>query len=165
LEDQDYWRLVIASCIVHAYSPAQAYRQLLDRVRGLDPAGLDWMDISLLGSDSPQLSVFRSVAENSRVLAVGPSSWRLEDAYVYRWGATAELECDFSPGRLAQIWENERKLSNLPQLLFSSTGKWVTMRFHPRHGLLPGIENIKRNFQIALHRPGAFPGCKVNWLT
>jgi hypothetical protein len=65
---------------------------------------------------------------------------------------------------LMQAWENERKRSNLPRLLFSSAGRRVTIRFHPQHGPQERIEGIKHSFQLALGNRQAGLNCKVNWL-
>ena len=151
--DQDYWRLVIASPLVRAHGAAAEYRRLGEILRGIDLSGLALEDISLLEPDSQQFRALRSVAETSH-------------RHVYRWTSaslTAELDREISQDRLKQVWEAERKRSNLPKLLFTVEGRRVTVRFHPQHGPLGGIENIKQAVQIALHRPDAFPDCKVNW--
>ena len=79
---------------------------------------------------------------------------------------TAELDCQTSPNRLSEIWEDYRKpiRLSLPELLFSVEGMRVTIRFHPQHGPLGGIESIKTQFQIALHRQPAFANCKIHWV-
>ncbi|HYM13042.1 MAG TPA: hypothetical protein VEU62_20045 [Bryobacterales bacterium] len=167
IPEQDYWRLVIASPLVRAEGPVAAYRRLGQVLRSMNLPGLALEDISLLEPDSEQFRTLRAVAENSSGLVPGPSWVRFDDAIVYRWtGAslTAELDREVSSEQLAEIWETERKLVNAPQVLFNTDGKRVTMRFHPQHGKLGGIGNIKQQFLIALHRPDAFPGCEVRWL-
>jgi hypothetical protein len=78
---------------------------------------------------------------------------------------TGELDCKISEERMDEVWEAERERINRPRLLFSVHGRRVTVRFHPEHGpRLGGLRNIKQAFQSALHRPDAFPNCKVKWL-
>jgi hypothetical protein len=49
-------------------------------------------------------------------------------------------------------------------LLIDLNGQELTLRFHPEHGDLGDIQNIKPSFQIALHRPAARPDCNITWL-
>jgi hypothetical protein len=166
LPDEDYWRLVIASPIVSQQGGAAGYRRLNELLREIELAGITLEDISLLDPESPQFKSLRSIASASSRLAAGPEWIELEDAIVYRWTASGELDCDVSSSELNQFWEAERKLSSglaLPALLITSEQRRVTLRFHPQHGPLWGLENVKKAFQIALHR--ARPGCHVNWLT
>ena len=50
-------------------------------------------------------------------------------------------------------------------ILFTADGYRVVMRFYSEHGSLQGIQEIKRSFTIAMRRKGAFPACKIQWLT
>jgi len=165
--DQDYWRLIIASPSVSREGRASMYGRLGAILRTLPLSGLRLEDTSLFEPDSPQFRDLLSAAEGSRFLAA-PSSWsRLEDAVIYRWTDAAvigELKPEISAARLAQLWDAERERTNSPQLLFTVEKGRVTIRFHPRHGTLVGIEKIKRPFALALHRPDAFPECKLTWL-
>lgn len=165
---EDYWRLVIASPTVAQQGGSAGYRRLDQILRELEMAGITLEDISLLDPDSPQFQPLRSLASASSRLAAGPEWIEFEDAVVYRWtgaSVSADLSCEISSGELHQFWEAERKLSNLPELLISSQGRRATLRFHPRHGSLGGIENVRSNFLIALHRPNARPNCQVKWIT
>ena len=164
LPDEDYWRLVIASPIVSQQGGAAGYRRLNQLLREIELAGITLEDISLLDPESPQFKSLRSIASASSRLAAGPEWIELEDAIVYRWTLSGELNCEVSSGELNQFWEAERKRSNLPALLISSENRRVTLRFHPQHGPLWGLENVKKAFLIALHRPDARPECQVNWL-
>jgi hypothetical protein len=167
LPDEDYWRLVIASPLVNQQGGAAGYRRLNELLRQIELAGITLEDISLLDPESSQFQSLRSLAGGSSRLAAGPEWLELEEAVVYRWtgaSASAELTCDVSSIELNQLWDAERKLSNLPALLITSNKRRVTLRFHPQHGSLQGIENVKRPFQIALHRPEARPDCQVRWL-
>ena len=164
LPDQDYWRLVIGSRIVSEQGGVAAYRRLGEWLTEVELAGITLEDISLLDPESSQFQSLRSLAGGSSCLAAGPEWLEMEEAVVYRWtgaSASAELTCDVSSIELNQLWDAERKLSNLPALLITSNQRRVTLRFHPQHGSLQGIENVKRPFQIALHRPEARPDCQV----
>ena len=146
---------------------AAGYRRLNELLREIELAGITLEDISLLDPESPQFQSFRSMASGSGRLATGPEWLEFEEAIVYRWtgaSVSAELTCDVSSSELKQFWEAERKLSNLPALLIASNKSRVTLRFHPQHGALSGIENVKSGFLIALHRPNARPDCQVKWL-
>ena len=89
-----------------------------------------------------------------------------DEAIVYRWSNTvahADIACNVTLDDLNRFWSDERKLSNQPLLLLDLSGRRLTLRFHPQHGDLAGIENIKRPFQNALHR--VRPDCDLCWLT
>jgi hypothetical protein len=136
-------------------------------LREIELAGITLEDISSLDPESPQFQSLRSLASGSSRLAAGPEWVEFEDATVYRWTGTsvsAELSCEVSSSELSQFWEAERKLTNLPALLISFKTPRVTLRFHPQHGPLGRIENVKMPFLLALHRPKARPGCQANWL-
>jgi hypothetical protein len=168
LPERDYWRLVIASSNVGPHGAKAAYTKIGEILRGMSMAGLDLAEISALDPDSQQFHDLLSVAEHSNQLAVG-SSWVIfNEAVVYRWNnasLTADLDCKISEERLGEVWEAERERINRPRLLFSVQGRRVIVRFHPAHGpRLGGLRNIKQAFQGALHRPDAFPSCKVKWL-
>jgi hypothetical protein len=75
----------------------------------------------------------------------------------------AELDILLSSAELQQAWESERRLSPLPNVSFTAEGRRVVMRFCSDRGSLPGIQEIKRAFTIAMHRKSAFPRCKIYW--
>jgi hypothetical protein len=77
----------------------------------------------------------------------------------------AELDMLLTSSELQETWETERTLTALPNVLFTADGHRVVMRFYSEHGSLPGIQEIKRSFTIAMRRKGAFPACKIQWLT
>jgi hypothetical protein len=77
----------------------------------------------------------------------------------------AELDMLLTSAELQVTWENERNLTALPNVMFTAEGYRVVMRFFSDRGSLPGIQEIKRSFTIAMRRKGAFPACKIQWLT
>jgi hypothetical protein len=164
LPDQDYWRLIIASSVVTEHGGAAAYRRLGELLRGIELAGTGLEDISLLAPESPQFRSFFSLAKASSRLAAGDAWLELDEATVYRWtgaSVSGDLTCDVPRGELNHFWETERKLSNLPVLLIALDNRRVTLRFHPQHGPLDGIENVKQDFAIGLHR--SRPDCQIKW--
>jgi hypothetical protein len=165
LPDEDYWRLVIASPEVTRRGSAAEYRHLNGLLGEIELAGITLEDISLLDPDSSQFRSLRSLASGSSRLAAGSEWVEMEDAIVYRWNgasASAELSCELSLIELKQLWEAERRLSNLPALLIRADNGRVTLRFHPQHGHRDGIADVKTQFQIALHRK--HPDCRITWL-
>jgi len=166
LSEDDYWRLVIGSPVVSDYGSGAGYRRLHDVLQKLQLAGLSLEDISLLDPESSQFRYLLSVAAASGRLTTGPEWIEFEDAIVYRWTRASiggTLSCDASADELTKLWDAERQRSNLPTLLVSSDGRRITLRFHPQHGRTGGIEDVKRAFQIALHRPDARPDCEMSW--
>ncbi len=152
--DEDYWRLLIASPIVKQKGGAEGYRRLNELLRSMELAGITLEDISLLDPESAQFLSLRFLASHSSRLATGPEWVELEDAIVYRWtgeSLSADLTCNVSAEELTRFWESARKVSNEPKLLIALNDGRVTLRFHPQHGELTGIENVKRPFQLALH--------------
>jgi hypothetical protein len=167
LPDQDYWRLVIGSPIVSKQGGMAAYRRLGALLQGIELAGITLEDISLLDSDSGEFQSFVSLASASSRLAAGAEWLEFEEAIVYRWTGAAvkgELTCEASLGELDQIWQNERKILNLPALLITLEQRQVTLRFHPQHGPRKEreIENVRFNFASALRQTRS--DCQVNWL-
>jgi len=163
-QEEDYWRLVIASPLVNQQGGLAGYRRLNELVRGIEMAGITLEDISLVDPASSQFESFLSLASSSGRLATGPEWVEFEEAVVYRWtgaSVSAELTCDVSSRDLIRLWEAERRLSNQPVLLITSDKRRLTLRFHPQHGPLPSIENMKGAFQIALQRER--PECQVKW--
>jgi hypothetical protein len=75
----------------------------------------------------------------------------------------AELDILVSSADLQEAWEAERSLIPLPKIEFTAEGRRVVMHFCSDHGSLPGIQEIKRSFTIAMHRKSAFPRCKIHW--
>lgn len=164
LPEMGRWRLVIGSPLVRGQGPRPAYERLGALLRQVD-AGLSLMNISIFDPDSTELSSLLSAVEMSGRVVSGPSWLSFSEGVVYRWNGDAvegELGCDLDHAALAQIWERERKITNLPKLLFSLQGRHFGIRFHPQHGRLPGLANVKQPFQIALHR--SYPDCRITWL-
>jgi hypothetical protein len=167
MPDEDYWRLVIGSPIVTDRGSAAAYGRLGELLQGLDLAGVTLEDISLLDPASQQFKSLLSQASASSRLAAGPAWDEFEDSIFYRWtsaSVSGELTCQVGCEQLKRFWESERKKSGDPALLVDLDGRRVTLRFHPQHGNLGGIEGIKRAFALALHRPDARPDCQIHWL-
>jgi len=161
------WALAIASPIVGTGGAALAYRKLDEILRRAATNAPMLSEISLLDPASQQFHELLSIAQHSPLVDVGQSWVIYRDAIVYRWSSAAvraDLDCEIEPKQLTKIWEAEHRRGNLPRLLFSTDGRHVTIRFHPQHPRVGGIGNVKRAFQIALHRPGAFPGCKIAWI-
>ncbi len=77
----------------------------------------------------------------------------------------AELNMLITSAQLQQAWETERNFTNLPSVTFTAEGARVAMRFRSDRGSLPSIQEIKRSFAIAMGRKGAFPSCRIHWLT
>lgn len=167
MPEDDYWRLIIGSPIVSTKGGAAAYRDLGVLVQRMELAGVSLEDISLLAPNSPQFrSLLFQLGSSSR-LAAGEAWTEFEDAIIYRWSSaslTGELSCDVSSEQLHELWEAERKLSNQPALLIEAEGRRITLRFHPQHGTLAKIEEVKQPFAIALHRQPAFSQCKIGWI-
>jgi len=169
LQDQDYWRLVIASDIVAEPGNVPPYRRLDEIMRGIEFAGISLEDTSLLDPKSQQFQSFLSVVTTSSRLAAGAEWLKFEDAVVYRWtsaSVSGELTCEVSRDELKQFWEVERKIMSLklPALLIDVDKRRVTLRFHPRQGPQGDIGSVKKTFEFALHRPNARPDCQINWL-
>lgn len=161
LPEVDYWRLVIATPMVGQRGAAAGYRLLNGVLRDVDLAGITLEDISLVDPESGEFRSFQTLVSASSRLASGPEWIEFEDAIVYRWTISGELDCEVSSAELNKLWEAEQKRSNLPALLIRSENRRVMLRFHPQHGTLWGIENVKKAFLIALHRPDARPDCGV----
>lgn len=164
LPEVGHWRLVIGSRLVRDQGSRVAYERLGTLLRKAD-VGLSLMNISVFEPDSAELSSLLSAVEMSGRVVAGASWLTFGDGVVYRWTADAiggVLSCELTQAELSQIWERERKLTNLPKLLFSLQGRHVAIRFHPQHGRLPGLSSTKPAFQIALHR--SHPDCHIEWL-
>jgi hypothetical protein len=167
LPDQGYWRLIIGSPVVAEQGGLAAYRQLGDLLQEIELAGTTLEDISLFAPDSQEFQSLFSLASASSRLAAGAAWLEFEDAVVYRWNSASvsgELTCNVSLSELNKVWQDERKILNLPALLISLEKHRVTLRFHPQHGPRKEIEieNAKINFEAALGK--AFPGCQIKWL-
>src|SRR5436305_895902 len=76
----------------------------------------------------------------------------------------AELDILLSSAEVQDAWETERSLSSLPNVVFTAEGYRVNMHVLDQ-GTLPGIQEMKRSFTIAMHRKGPFSRCKIRWLT
>lgn len=165
LPDQDYWRLVIGSSIVSEQGGAASYRRLGELLQEIELAGIALEDISLLDPESREFQSLLSLASSSSRLAAGAAWLEFEEAVVYRWTGAAvsgDLACDVSLCELNQIWQDERRILNLPVLLITLERHRVTLRFHPQHGPQGNIANIRFNFENALRQTR--PGCRINWL-
>ncbi len=77
----------------------------------------------------------------------------------------AELSMQISSAELQQAWDTEKNVTDLPSVTFTAQGSRVAMRFRSDRGSLPGIQEIKRSFAIVMGRKGAFPACRIHWLT
>ena len=163
LPDMGHWRLVIGSPLVRDQGSRLTYHRLGMLLREAD-LGLSLMNISVFRPDSAELaSLLSGVRMSGRVVA-GASWVTFGEGVVYRWTADAiagDLTCDLSQAQLEQIWERERKPTNLPKLLFTLQDRHLTIRFHPQHGRQHGLANMKQQFQAALHRSN--PGCQIDW--
>jgi hypothetical protein len=156
---------VIASPVVPEQGGVAAYRKMGELLREIELAGITLEDISLLDPESQEFLSLSSLASASSRLAAGTAWLEFEEAVVYRWTGAAvsgELTCDVSLGELNKVWQDERKILNLPALLIGLEKRRATLRFHPQHGPLRGIENVELDFASALRR--ARPGCQINWL-
>ena len=165
LSNEDYWRLVIASPVVEQEGAAVAYQRLNELLRGIGLVGITLEDVSVLDPKSQQFRALYFSAIGSGRLAAGPEWLEFEDSVVYRRtgeSVTGELTCKISAGELKELWEVERSLSDHPALLIASEQRRVTLRIHPQNEA-GGIEEVKKAFQIALHR--SRPDCKINWLS
>jgi hypothetical protein len=165
--EESHWRLIVASPIVAEQGPRAGYERLGDIFRELDLTGLSSADVSLQDPGSPWFESLRSAAERSGRLAREHSWVQYNDAVIYRWNNSfvkGVVSCSVTAEDLNRFWNAERKLSNLPRLLIDLSGQELTLRFHPDHGDLEDIQDVKPNFQSALHRPGARPDCHIAWL-
>ncbi|MGH9582816.1 MAG: hypothetical protein ACRD4O_07770 [Bryobacteraceae bacterium] len=168
LPEQGYWRLIIATDLVADRGTGDAYHRLDEILHGLDLAGIDLADISVVDPHSQEFQSLRATASSSSRLAVDRSWVQFDEAVVYRWNdalVRGILNCGgITESEFNQFWNSERKLGNQPRRLIDLGGQRLTLRFHPGHYGLTGIESIKQAFQIALHRPEARPDCQIEWL-
>src|SRR5579864_8339747 len=163
LPEMGRWRLVIGSPLVRDQGSRPTYERLGALLREAD-LGSSLMNISVFRPDSTELASLLSSVEMSGRVVAGASWVTFGEGVVYRWTADAiagDLSCELTHAEPAQIWERERKLTNLPKLLFALQDRHLTIRFHPQHGRLPGLANVKQQFQMALHRSN--PDCQINW--
>lgn len=66
--------------------------------------------------------------------------------------------------QLQEAWDVQRSLTSLPNVVFRAEGYRVVMHFYSHRGSLPGLQEIKRSFTMAMRRKGAFPSCRIQWL-
>lgn len=76
----------------------------------------------------------------------------------------AELDMLLTSAQLQEAWEAQRSLTSLPNVVFRAEGYRVVMHFYSHAGSLPGLQEIKRSFTMAMRRKGAFPSCRIQWL-
>jgi hypothetical protein len=76
----------------------------------------------------------------------------------------AELDMLLTSAQLQEAWEAQRSLTSLPNVVFRAEGYRVVMHFYSHRGSLPGLQEIKRSFTMAMRRKGAFPSCRIQWL-
>jgi hypothetical protein len=162
---ETHWRLIIGSTVVKEQGIRAGYHRLGEIYDKLDLLGLALEDISLLDPNEKPFISLRSLASHSSRVASGKYWVLYDEAVVYRWSNTvaqADINCSVTSDDLNRFWNDERKLSNQPVLLIDLNGRRLTLRFHPQHGDLAGIQDIKRPFQIALHRGRR--DCDLKWL-
>jgi len=160
--DSSRWRLIISSPLVRDQGSRAVYDRLAGILRESD-VGVDLTTVSVFSPDSAEMSWLLSEVVASGRVAPGDSWLTFGHGAVFRWTAdalTAELRPAISKAELSTIWKAERKLIDRPQLLFSVHGSVTTMRFHPQHGRLPGLMEIRQAFQIAVHRHRE---CTIVW--
>jgi hypothetical protein len=158
------WRLVIGSPLVRVQGPRPAYERVGALLRESD-IGLSLMNISAFSPDSVELASLLSVVETSGTVVAGESWLTFGEGVVYRWTAEAlvgDLSCDLTQAELSQIWERERKPVSGPKPLFNLRGRHVTIRFHPQHGRLASLKDIKKAFNWALQKSGVYKDCRVD---
>jgi hypothetical protein len=163
LPDTGHWRLILGSPLIRDQGARIAYERLGAILRATD-LGLSLSNISIFEPDSTELRSLLSTVEMSGRLVAGPSWLTFGEGVVYRWTADAiraELSCELTASDLSQIWEVERKLINLPKLLFSTRDHGITIRFHPQHGPRADISDVRKDLQHALHR--VRPECQIKW--
>jgi hypothetical protein len=165
LPDEDYWRLIIASPVVPKQGRAAGYKRLNEVLLSIEPSGLALEDISLLDPLSQRVHSLLSLVGGSGRLASGEEWVEFEEGIVYRWNddsTSADVRCQISENELKVAWDEERKSSGQPALLIELRKSRITLRFHPQHGPQVGIDNVKRPFQIALHRRRQ--DCQLDWI-
>lgn len=77
----------------------------------------------------------------------------------------AELDTLLSSAQIQKAWDEGGISVAHPQVTFRAEGYRVAMRFYSDRGRLPAIQEIKHSFARMMHRKGAFPACKIHWLT
>jgi hypothetical protein len=160
------WRLIIGSTFVVEQGIRAGYHRLSEIYNKLDLLGLALEDISLLDPNEKPFLSLRFFASHSSRVAAGKYWVQYDEAIVYRWSNTfaqADITCSVTLDDLNRFWNDERKLSNQPLLLIAFNGRRLTLRFHPQHGDLGDIDDIKQPFQIALHRGRR--DCDLKWLS
>ncbi len=162
LPESDIWKLVIGTDFASQLGGFESYKKLGAILRSMGFGAFDLDDISILEPTSRQLADLLSIARHSPRLANGPEWVILEEAIVYRWYGdklVVEVEPDLSAEKLTEVWKYELTLTNQPMLLFFVKENRVTIRFHPQHGPLGGIDEIYQPFCIAVHR--RHPGYRI----
>ena len=74
---------------------------------------------------------------------------------------TARLSEPLNQGELSRIWESERAVVNVPEIIMQPRGYDVTIRFQGA-GVDPTYTRLKARFEEAVHR--YYPECAVEWL-
>jgi hypothetical protein len=89
------------------------------------------MNISVFEPASAELLALLSAVEMSGRLVAGASWLIFGEGVVYRWTddvIAGDLSCRLTSAELGQIWERERRLANLPKLLFHEQDCHVIIR-------------------------------------
>jgi hypothetical protein len=76
----------------------------------------------------------------------------------------AQLDMLLTSAQLQEAWDVQRSLTSLPNVVFRAEGYRVVMHFYSHRGSLPGLQEIKRSFTMAMRRKGAYPSCRIQWL-
>ena len=78
--------------------------------------------------------------------------------------AIAKLSRALGQKQIEDIWRTEQALipGELPYLEFQVQGEEVRITVSPKHTLGVSTDEIKRPFQIAIHRK--YPTMKIEWL-
>jgi hypothetical protein len=77
----------------------------------------------------------------------------------------AELDMLLSSAEIQKAWDEGSPRIDLPNVRFTAQGYRVAMHFHSDRGSLPAKQEIKQSFARIMHRKGAFPTCRIHWLT
>lgn len=78
--------------------------------------------------------------------------------------AVAKLQYPLPKEEIEKIWQEEQASlpHQHPDFVFDVDGDEVRISISPRHSLRIPIDEVKRPFQIAIHRK--YPAMKIEWL-